>query len=73
MRTLRVQFLGLVWRGGKIDHPNGEHDDYANGAAGALNLASKNQVFNPRASPDRRRQCNPIRWRPWQYARDLAG
>ena len=40
--NLESQFLGLVWRGGKIDHPNGEHDDYANGAAGALNLASKN-------------------------------
>jgi hypothetical protein len=49
--NLESQFLGLVWRGGKIDHPNGEHDDYANGAAGALNLASKNQVFNPRAIP----------------------
>jgi hypothetical protein len=23
-----------VWRGGKIDHPAGEHDDYANAAAG---------------------------------------
>ena len=49
--NLESQFLGLVWRANKIDHPNGEHDDYANGAAGALNLASKNQVFNPRAIP----------------------
>ena len=49
--NLESQLLGLVWRGGKIDHPNGEHDDYANGAAGTLNLASKNRVFNPRAVP----------------------
>ena len=32
------QLLGLVWRGGKIDHPGGEHDDWANAAAGALHL-----------------------------------
>ena len=25
-------------RGGKIDHPAGEHDDHANGAAGAMAL-----------------------------------
>jgi hypothetical protein len=30
---LEQQLLGLVWRGGKIDHPPGEHDDYANAAA----------------------------------------
>jgi hypothetical protein len=34
--TLEQQLLGLVWRGGRIDHPSGEHDDYANAAAGAL-------------------------------------
>lgn len=28
------QLLGLVWRGGRIDHPGGEHDDWANAAAG---------------------------------------
>jgi hypothetical protein len=38
------QFLGLIWRSGKIDHPNGEHDDYCNAAAGALHLASKKSV-----------------------------
>lgn len=37
--TLEQQLLGLVWRGGRIDHPNGEHDDYANAAAGAVRLA----------------------------------
>jgi phage terminase large subunit-like protein len=34
--TLEQQLLGLVWRGGRIDHASGEHDDYANAAAGAL-------------------------------------
>ncbi len=34
--TLEQQLLGLVWRGGRIDHAAGEHDDYANAAAGAL-------------------------------------
>ena len=36
---LEQQLLGLVWRGGKIDHPGGEHDDWANAACGALLLA----------------------------------
>src|SRR5262245_31150783 len=49
--NLESQLLGLVWRASKIDHSSGEHDDYANGAAGALRLASKNQVFNPHAIP----------------------
>jgi hypothetical protein len=30
------QLLGLMWRGGKITHQNGEHDDWACAAAGAL-------------------------------------
>jgi hypothetical protein len=30
------QLLGLVWRGSKIDHQSGEHDDRINAAAGAL-------------------------------------
>lgn len=37
---LEQQLLGLVWRGGKIDHQAGEHDDYANAAAGALHVAT---------------------------------
>jgi hypothetical protein len=36
--TLEQQMLGLVWRGGKIDHQPGEHDDYANAAAGVVGL-----------------------------------
>lgn len=33
---LEQQLLGLVWRGGKIDHQPGEHDDHACAAAGVL-------------------------------------
>jgi hypothetical protein len=36
---LESELLGLVWRGGKIDHQPGEHDDRANAALGALLLA----------------------------------
>jgi hypothetical protein len=38
--VLEQQLLGLVWRGGKIDHPSGEHDDWANAAAGAITLTA---------------------------------
>ena len=33
--TMESELLGLIWRGNKIDHPAGEHDDYANAVAGA--------------------------------------
>jgi hypothetical protein len=36
---LEQQLLGLVWRGGRIDHLSGEHDDHANGAVGACCVA----------------------------------
>jgi hypothetical protein len=36
---LESQLLSLIWRGNRIDHPNGEHDDFANAAAGAVELA----------------------------------
>ena len=36
--TLQEQLLTLVWRGTKIDHQPGDHDDYANAATGALVL-----------------------------------
>ncbi len=35
---LQEQALTLVWRGGKIDHAAGDHDDFINSAAGALSL-----------------------------------
>jgi hypothetical protein len=37
---LEQQLLGLVWRGGKIDHQRGEHDDFANAVAGVVRLLS---------------------------------
>jgi hypothetical protein len=37
---LITQLISLIRRGTKIDHPNSEHDDVANAAAGALVLAS---------------------------------
>jgi hypothetical protein len=36
---LEQQLLGLVWRGGRITHQPGEHDDVATAAAGAIRLA----------------------------------
>lgn len=47
MQLLEQQLLGLVWRGGKIDHPNGEHDDWANAAAGALVVADQSSTVGP--------------------------
>jgi hypothetical protein len=40
---LEQQLLGLVWRGGKIDHLAGEHDDWANAVAGAIAAAARPQ------------------------------
>lgn len=36
---MESQLLGLVWRGGKIDHPGGEHDDFSNSVAGVVHAA----------------------------------
>jgi hypothetical protein len=44
---LEQQLLGLVWRGAKIDHPNGEHDDFATAAVGALLLARELSQGDP--------------------------
>jgi hypothetical protein len=48
---LESQLLGLVWRGGKIDHQTGDHDDWANAAAGTVYLANRHKVYNPPAVP----------------------
>jgi hypothetical protein len=37
--ALQEELLGLIWRGAKIDHQNGDHDDYANSVAIAIWLA----------------------------------
>lgn len=41
---IEQQLLGLVWRGGKIDHPGGEHDDYANAVAGLVHVLLGSQA-----------------------------
>lgn len=42
---LEQELLGLVWRGTKITHPGGEHDDWATAAAGALGLLGRAGLF----------------------------
>jgi hypothetical protein len=41
---LQQQLLGLVWRGRKIDHQQGEHDDWANVVAGVVWSAARREV-----------------------------
>ncbi|MEA1649207.1 hypothetical protein UAJ10_09270 [Nitrospirillum sp. BR 11164] len=48
--TLQEQLLTLVWRGNKIDHQPGDHDDWANAAAGAIWLAAESR--KPMVIPD---------------------
>ncbi len=38
---LESQFLGLAWRGGKIEHLPGEFDDYANATAGLVYMLAE--------------------------------
>jgi hypothetical protein len=38
---LEQQLLGLVWRGARIDHPVGEHDDWCNAVCGAVMLLAR--------------------------------
>ena len=44
---MQEQLLTLVWRGVKIDHLPGDHDDFANAAAGAVWLAAEGAGFSP--------------------------
>ncbi|HWE72962.1 MAG TPA: hypothetical protein VG328_07370 [Stellaceae bacterium] len=48
---LQEQLLTLIWRGNKITHQSGDHDDFANAACGALLLAVARQgfVISPKA------------------------
>lgn len=41
---LEQQLLGLIWKGAKITHPSGEHDDMATSAAGVLALLVQPEV-----------------------------
>lgn len=43
---LQEQLLTLVWRGARIDHQVGDHDDYANACAGAALLAIEHAPLN---------------------------
>ena len=43
---MQEQLLTLVWRGVKIDHLPGDHDDFANAAAGAIWLAAEAAGFD---------------------------
>jgi len=47
------QALGLVWRGGKIDHPVGEFDDHINAVAGAIVCARGDEACKPMTPGDR--------------------
>jgi hypothetical protein len=53
--VLEQQLLGLVWRGGKIDHPGGEHDDAANATAGMVDLvlSERGDYYAWEIDPDR--------------------
>lgn len=46
---VREQLLGLVWRGQKIDHAPGGHDDFANAVAGVVQLVDVG-CWEPRSS-----------------------
>jgi hypothetical protein len=41
--VLQEQLLTLVMRGAKVDHQPGDHDDFANAAAGALDAATESR------------------------------
>ena len=45
---MQEQFLTLIVRGSRVDHPNGDHDDWANSAAGAAVLASEGRFTTRR-------------------------
>jgi hypothetical protein len=65
--------LTLVIRGSKIDHQPGDHDDYANAAAGALVLASARSVepdITDEFINDFRRLCREEKHRQWLHERE---
>ena len=56
---LQEQLLTLVWRGTRIDHLPGDHDDYANAAAGVIWLCTRRpKVQLPARQPSP--SCIPI-------------
>jgi hypothetical protein len=63
---LEQQLLGLAWRGGKIDHLPGEHDDYANACAGLVHLLAENT--HPELQPGGvgQRACTNLAGENWE-------
>lgn len=45
--VLEQQLLGLIWRGGKITHQSGEHDDFATAAAGVVEQVLGRRSVDP--------------------------
>jgi hypothetical protein len=43
---LEQQLLGLSWRGGKIDHAPGEHDDWSNAVAGVVHALRTRRAWS---------------------------
>jgi len=61
---LQEQLLTLVWRGIKIDHQPGDHDDYANAAVGAIYACRKPAFTISRAFVERLRAQGDRRHAP---------
>ena len=43
--TLEQQLLGLIWRGGKITHHDGEHDDFATATATMVRAMTRSDLL----------------------------
>jgi hypothetical protein len=74
--VLEQQLLGLVWRGGKIDHASGEHDDYANAAAGVIAVLLAPVAIDLDPTPEELEAMARVFSRPGQWtvpADEFAG
>jgi len=60
---LQEQLLTLVWRGTKIDHQVGDHDDWANAACGALLLAGTKKSIAESIPPQLMARLRARDWR----------
>jgi phage terminase large subunit-like protein len=72
---LQEQLLTLVIKSGKIDHLSGDHDDFANAAAGAIVLASARSTelnINDAFLADFSRLCRAEKRREWLRERELG-
>ena len=55
--VLTQQLVCLIMRGTKIGHPNGDHDDYANACAGAIDLVAHSSRNSRQITCRRRWRC----------------